>query len=75
MSARWAVLGMVDCKGPESVEVRISQHGDSLRLWINVDGVCAFRAYDVPKAVIHVLDYNQVVVEPKGHAHDRDHQD
>ena len=73
--AVWAVFGMVDCNGPNDVEVRVSQHNGKLRLWVNVDGICAFRAYDAPKVVIHALAYDPIVVEPKEEGHDPDRQD
>lgn len=36
---------MVDCNAPDTVRIEISSDGK--KIWVNVDGVCRFRAQDV----------------------------
>lgn len=43
---------MVDISKPEFVEIQLAQSEDGLRIWVNVDGRCRFRAYRVEKLYI-----------------------
>ena len=50
---------MVDMKGPEDVEVKITYVDGKIRLWVNVDGTCRLRIYDItPTAYHYVEDHN-----------------
>lgn len=41
-----AILNMIDIRSPEfGVEVHIDESGK--RLWVNVDGICKLRIYDI----------------------------
>src|SRR5215472_14973865 len=41
---------MVDVRSPNVVEVETDTGGS--KLWVNVDGICLFRAYDIEKLSI-----------------------
>jgi hypothetical protein len=50
-----------DVVAPKSVEIVIDH--DSKRIWINVDGVCTFRAYRIEKLAIDDRRLNQDTTE------------
>jgi hypothetical protein len=66
----WAGRGMIDCKGPKDCEITVLQHGDTLRLWINIDGECAFRAYDVPKIIVDLPGIDTTLEPLREDTHD-----
>lgn len=45
---------MVDVSGPEIVEVTVEKATDGFRVWVNVDGVCRFRAYRAKQVITEV---------------------
>lgn len=39
---------MIDLRAPKAVDVTIDLAGGGWVLWVNVDGVCVLRIYDLP---------------------------
>lgn len=44
--AEWAVINMIDVRRGK---IQIVFSADKTRLWINVDGICRLRCYDISK--------------------------
>lgn len=55
---------MIDVTSPELVEVVISE--DSKTLWINVDGICMFRACRIKELIFDGKGTKFVMEEVKG---------
>jgi hypothetical protein len=45
------MLEMIDITAPETVQVQINLHGNTL--WVNVDGICRFRACRIGNLAIY----------------------
>lgn len=58
---------MVDLSGPEIVEITVTHGKDGAKVWVNVDGVCRFRAYRVKRVTTEVLEGEKRVLKVEKH--------
>ena len=43
---------MVELRGPEDVEVKIDRTASGWSLWVNVNGTCMMRIYNLPSNTV-----------------------
>ena len=54
---------MVDVSGSEIVEITVTHGPDGAKVWVNVDGVCRFRAYRAKRVTTEVLEGDKRVLK------------